>query len=298
MALDITPLHPVFGAQVRGFDFSAAPERMPMDEVRAAIARYGVLVFRNETPPSDEQHIAFSKLLGPIELGQIIKVAGFTRRRVRYGELVDVGNLDPDGNIFPPDHRRMQFRKGDRLWHADMSFMENRATYSMLVGHEIPPQGGDTEFVDTRVAYEELPERLQRLCDELTVEHSIWHSRQLAGFPEPTAEELASRPPVRHGLTHLHGTSGRRALYLASHASHIIDWPVSLGRGLLAELTAFATRPERIYRHKWQLGDMLMWDNLSTLHRATEFEDSIYRRDMRRTTCREREIGQEAPAYA
>ena len=192
----------------------------------------------------------------------------------------------------------MQFRKGERLWHADMSFMENRATYSMLVGHEIPPEGGDTEFVDTRVAYEALPDDLRRLCDGLTVEHSIWHSRMLAGFPEPTDEELASRPPVRHGLTHLHGPSGRRALYLASHASHVVGWPVELGRGLLAELTRFATRPERIYRHKWQLGDMLMWDNLATLHRATEFEDAVYRRDMRRTTCREREIGQEASAYA
>jgi len=289
MTLDIRPLHPLFAAEVRGFDFSAPPEKMPMDEVRAAIARYGVLVFRNPKPPADEEHIAFSKLLGPIELGNIIKVTGFNRRRVAYMELVDVGNLDPDGNIFPADHRRMLFRKGDRLWHADMSFMENRATYSMLVGHEIPPDGGDTEFADMRAVFDELPAELKTLAESLKVEHSIWRSRMLAGFPEPTEEELASRPPVHHGLVNTHA-SGRKSLYIASHASHVVGWPVELGRDLLATLTKFATQPRFVYRHKWRLGDMVMWDNLATLHRATEFEDAKYRRDMRRTTCREREI--------
>ncbi len=290
MSLDIRLLHPAFAAEVIGFDFAAPPERMPARAVRDAIHRHGVLVFRNEHPPTDEQHIAFSKLLGPIEQGNIIKVTGFDRRRVAFLELVDVGNLDPDGNIFPADHRRMLFRKGDRLWHADMSFMDNRATYSMLVGHEIPPEGGDTEFADMRAVYEDLPPEMQRLADSLAVEHSIWRSRALAGFPEPTGEELASRPPVRHRLAHVHNGSGRKALYIASHASHVVDWPLELGCGLLAELTRFATQPKFVYRHKWRFGDMVMWDNLSMLHRATEFEDSKYRRDMRRTTCREREI--------
>ena len=298
MKLDIRPLHPVFAAEVLGFDFSAPPERYPMQAVRDAINRYAVLVFRNDKPPTDEQHIAFSKLLGPIEKGNIIKVTGFNRRRVQHLELVDVGNLDPDGNIFPAGHRRMLFRMGDRLWHADMSFMENRATYSMLVGHEIPPEGGDTEFADTRNAYDALPAEMKRLADSLTIEHSIWHSRQLAGFPEPTEEELASRPPVHHKLVHTHPGSGRRTLYVASHASHVVGWPVALGRDLITSLTRFATQPQFVYRHKWRLGDMVMWDNLASLHRATEFEDAKYRRDMRRTTCREREIVEGEPAYA
>ena len=298
MTLEIRPLHPVFAAEVLGFDFSAPPDQLPMQAVREAIHKYGVLVFRNTQPPTDEQHIAFSKLLGPIEQGNIIKVSGFDRRRVAYLELVDVGNLDPDGNIFPADHRRMLFRKGDRLWHTDMSFMENRATYSMLVGHEIPPEGGDTEFADMRAVFDALPREMQRLAESLTVEHSIWRSRVLAGFPEPTEEELASRPPVHHKLVHVHQGSGRKSLYIASHASHIVGWPLELGRGLLAELTRFATQPEFVYRHQWRLGDMVMWDNLSSLHRATEFEDSKYRRDMRRTTCREREIAGAEAGYA
>lgn len=298
MSLEIRPLHPLVGAEILGFDFSAAPGEMPMDAVRAAIHQYAVVVFRNARPPTDEQHIAFSRLLGPIEQGNIIKVTGFDRRRVAYLELVDVGNLDPDGNIFPADHRRMLFRKGDRLWHADMSFMENRATYSMLVGHEIPPEGGDTEFADMRVAYDALPTKMKTLCETLTVEHSIWHSRQLAGFPQPTGEELASRPPVHHRLVHTHPGSGRKSLYIASHASHVVSWPLELGRDLIAALTRFATQPEFVYRHKWRPGDMVMWDNLSSLHRATEFEDTKYRRDMRRTTCREREIAGADGSYA
>lgn len=298
MKLDINPLHPIFAAEVHGFDFAAPADRLPMQEVRDAINKYGVLVFRNARPPTDEQHIAFSNLLGPIAKGTLIKVSGFDKRRVAHLELVDVGNLDPDGNIFPADSRRMLFRKGDRLWHTDMSFMDNRATYSMLVGHEIPPEGGDTEFADMRAVFEDLPPQMQRLAEELSVEHSIWRSRVMAGFPEPTADELASRPPVHHKLVHVHKGSQRKSLYLASHASHIDDWPVELGRGLLGELTRFATQPKYIYRHQWRLGDMLMWDNLSMLHRATEFEDAKYRRDMRRTTCRERALATSDVGYA
>ncbi len=298
MTLDLRPITPGFAAEIVGHDFSTPPERALVTAIRSAIDQYGVLIFRGDPGPTDEQHIAFSKLFGPIEQGNIIKVSGFDRRRVRYLELVDVGNLDPDGNIFPADHRRMLFRKGDRLWHADMSFMDNRATYSMLVGHEAPPIGGDTEFADARAAYDALPVEMQRLVDSLEAEHSIWHSRQLAGFPEPTEEELASRPPVRHKLAHTREGSGRRSLYVASHASHIVDWPVELGRGLIAELTKFATQPRFVYRHRWRQGDLVMWDNLATLHRGTEFEDTKYRRDMRRTTCRERAIDSRDAGYA
>ena len=137
-------------------------------------------------------------------------------------------------------------------------------------------------------AYEALPDKIKTLIEDLTVEHLIWHSRRLAGFPEPTAEELSSQGPAFHKLVHLHPGSGRKILYVGAHASNIVGWPVRLGRGLLTALTEFATQPQFVYRHKWKLGDVLMWDNLSTLHRATEFEDDKYRRDMRRATCRER----------
>ena len=298
MNIDIKPLHPVFAAEVLGLDFSAPIDAMPIAEIKAAIDQYGVLVFRNDTLPTDEQHIEFSRAFGPIEIGKTFKIEGETRRRVPNPLLVDVGNMDADGNILAPDHRRMRFRMGDRLWHADMTFMENRATYSLLLGHEIPPSGGDTMFCDMRHAYDETPKTLRDAIEDLTVVHSIWHSRLLAGFPEPTREELESRPPVRHRMVHVHPGSGRKSLYLAAHASHILDWPEEIGRALIKGLMDFATRPEWVYSHKWRKGDLVMWDNLSTMHRASEFEDTKYRRDVRRTTCREHPVGAEEPVYA
>jgi alpha-ketoglutarate-dependent 2,4-dichlorophenoxyacetate dioxygenase len=291
----VSPLHPLFAAEVTGVDFDAPPAQQPVGALHDAIHRYGVVVFRNESPPTDEQHVAFSRLFGPVEVGLMFKITG-DKKRIDNPALVDVGNLDADGDIMQPDNRRMLFRKGDRLWHADMSFHPNRATYSLLLGHEIPPEGGDTEFADMRAAYDALPDKMKELVADLVVEHSIWHSRALAGFPEPTQEELDSRPPARHKLVHTHPRSGRKALYLASHASHIVDWPVALGRDLLRTLMAFATQPQFVYRHVWELGDLLMWDNLATMHRATEFEDTRYRRDMRRATCRERPVDLSAAA--
>jgi alpha-ketoglutarate-dependent 2,4-dichlorophenoxyacetate dioxygenase len=298
MNIEITPLHPVFAAEIRGLDFGAPAEHMPIAEIKAAIDRYGVLIFRNDRLPTDEEHVAFSRMFGPIELGQTFKIQGEVRRRVPNPLLVDAGNMDADGNILKPDARRMMFRRGDRLWHADMTFMPNRATYSLLLGHEIPPAGGNTEFCDMRYAYDRLPADLRAMLDGLTAAHSIWYSRSLAGFPEPTREELESRPPAFHKMVHAHPATGRKSLYLAAHASHVVDWPEQLGRGLIETLMTFATQPDAVYSHRWRTGDLVMWDNLSTMHRATEFEDTKYRRDVRRTTCRERPVEAEEPVYA
>lgn len=289
MDFKLTQLRPTFAAEITGIDFSAPAHKLPIGALREAIDRYGVVVYRNAKPPTDEQHVAFAAQFGPVEVGPMFKITGDVRKRINNPALVDVGNLDADGNIMKPDNRRMMFRKGDRLWHADMSFHHNRATYSLLVGHEIPPTGGDTEFADTRAAYEALPQPMKDMIENLTVEHSIWHSRSLAGFPPATQEELDSRPPAHHKLVYV-DAAGRKSLYIASHASHIVGWPVELGRGLLKSLMKFATQPQFVYRHQWRLGDLLMWNNLTTLHRATEFEDAVYRRDMRRATCREQPV--------
>lgn len=290
MQIEIRPLGPDFAAEVTGVDFGAPAAAMPFTELKAAIDRYGVVVFRNAKPPTDEQHVAFSRMFGPVEVGQTFLIKGDIKKRIDNPALVDVGNLDPDGNIMKPDNRRMLFRKGDRLWHTDMSFMDNRATYSLLLGHEIPAEGGDTEFCDMRTTYAALPADMRTMLDGLTVSHSIWHSRALAGFPPATQEELDSRPPAHHKLVHVHPGSGRKSLYLASHAQSIVGWPEQLGLDLITSLIKFASRKENIYRHQWRLGDLLMWDNLSMMHRATEFEDTKYRRDMRRATCREKPV--------
>jgi alpha-ketoglutarate-dependent 2,4-dichlorophenoxyacetate dioxygenase len=290
MPLTAEPLHPLFAARVTGLDMTRPLAAEEVAEVRALMDRYAVCVYPNETPLDNEQHIAFSRYLGPMQRGRVLTVTGRKERLGAWPELVDVGNLDPDGNIQPPDSRARKFNNGNRLWHTDMSFHPNRATYSLLNAHRVPPADGDTEFADLRAAYDALPSAMKEKIENLTASHSIWYSRVLSGFPEPTEEELASRPPAEHRIVQTHATSGRKTLYLASHASHIVGWPVAEGRALLSELKEFATQRKFVYRHRWTQGDIVIWDNRCTMHRATPFEDQRHPRDMRRTTCREHEI--------
>jgi alpha-ketoglutarate-dependent 2,4-dichlorophenoxyacetate dioxygenase len=154
----------------------------------------------------------------------------------------------------------------------------------MLHARIIPPDGADTEFADTRTAYDALPAATKTRLEGLIAEHSIWHSRAKLGGYTPTEEEKQLRPPARHPVVRRHPGSGRSALYIASHASHIIGWPVEEGRKLLEELLTFATQSRFVYRHKWRLGDLVIWDNRCTLHRATPFESATHVRDMRRST--------------
>ena len=212
------------------------------------------------------------------------KLFSAQRARFAHPELFDAGNVDRNGQILLDERRRL-YNKGNALWHTDSSFNPRRAAYSLLLAHRVPPVGGDTEFANMRAAYAELPAATQSAIDELIAEHWLWHSRLLAGYPPPTAQERAAKPPSRHKLVQYHAGAGVKTLYLAAHASHIVGWPEAQGRDLLCELTQFATQPRFTCAVRWkQPGDMVIWDNRSTMHRATTFEDTRYPRDMRRTT--------------
>ncbi len=289
MLLEARPLHDGFVAEIAGVDLARplAPEEVAA--LKAAMDGYAVCIWHGATPLASAPHIAVSRQLGPVQAGRILNVAG-EKFRLPEPEMIDVSNLDADGNILPDDEREMMFRRGNQQWHTDVSFAPIRATYSLLSAHELPPDGGPpTEFTDMRAAYDALDDAMKARLEGLVAEHSVWHSRQLAGYPEPTESELRSRPPARHPVVHVHPTSGRKALYLASHASHIVGMDLAEGRALLAELTEFATRPRFVHRHLWRVGDLVIWDNLATMHRAMPFADTLHRRDLRRTTCRERE---------
>ncbi len=289
MALGATPLHEGFVAEIAGVDLARPLPEADVTALRRAMDEYAVCIWHGPAPLPNAQHIAVSRQLGPVQAGRILNVAG-EKFRLPEPEMIDVSNLDADGNILPGDEREMAFRRGNQQWHTDVSFAPIRATYSLLSAHELPPDGGPpTDFADMRAAYDALPNSMKSRIEGLAAEHSVWHSRQLAGYPEPTESELRSRPPARHLLAHVHPSSGRKALYLASHASHIVGMDLAEGRKLLAELTAFATRPRFVQRHHWRVGDLVIWDNLATMHRAVPFADTVHRRDMRRTTCRERE---------
>jgi alpha-ketoglutarate-dependent 2,4-dichlorophenoxyacetate dioxygenase len=281
MPLDVKTLGPSFVAEVSGVDFSKPLDRATLGEVVAAMDRYGVCVFR-ATGMNDAAHIAFSYQLGKLEHAP--RLFGKNFARFDQPELFDAGNLDANGQILADDRRRV-YNKGNALWHTDSSFNPHRASYSLLLAHEVPPVGGDTEFADTRAAYDALPAELRMKIDGLVAEHWLWYSRMLAGYPEPTEAERLAKPPAHHKLVQTHPGSLRKTLYIASHASHIVGWPVEEGRKLLKELIEFATQPQFVRAVAWkQPGDLVIWDNRCTMHRATAFEDTLYRRDMRRTT--------------
>ena len=222
MPLAIKPLHPRFAAEISGVDIAQPLNAAVMREIIAAMDRYAVCVYRG-TALTDESHIAFSRRLGELELAP--RLFGSRVTRFAHPELFDAGNLDASGNILKDERRRL-YNKGNALWHTDSSFNPHRSAYSLLLAHETPPEGGDTQFADMRAAYDALPGSMKARLEGLVAEHWLWHSRRLAGYPEPTEAEREAKPPAQHALVQTHPGSGRKTLYLSAHASHIEGWPV------------------------------------------------------------------------
>jgi alpha-ketoglutarate-dependent 2,4-dichlorophenoxyacetate dioxygenase len=281
MTIAIKQVHPLFVGEVSGIDLRRplAPDTFHM--IAAALDRFAVLIFR-EQPIDDEQQIAFSRLFGPLEtsIGTIRKDR---KQRLRH-ELADISNLDENNTIRSSGDRLRMTMLANQLWHTDSSFKRVPGKISLLSAREVPPVGGDTEFADLRAAFDALDEATKTRIEGLVAEHSIFHSRSLIGYTDFADEERAALPPVSQTVVRLHPGSGRKSLYLASHASRIIGWPLAQGRALLDELTEFATARRFVYRHPWNVGDLIVWDNRCTLHRAQPYDDVRHRRDMRRTT--------------
>jgi alpha-ketoglutarate-dependent 2,4-dichlorophenoxyacetate dioxygenase len=286
MAIQVSQLHPTLGAEVRGVDLTLAVTPEVFAEIEAAFNRYGILVFPVQ-PVSDEQQLAFSRLFGPLEVNP--NYAG-AKMRLRP-DIADISNLDAEGRVLARDDRRNLFNLGNQLWHTDSSFKRIPAKCSLLSARELPSSGpvggGETEFADLRAAWDALPEARKRELDGLVVEHSIFRSRSQIGFADFNDEIFKQLPPVPQALVRHHPASGRTSLYLASHASHIIGWPVEKGRALIEELIAFATQPQFVYQHSWRVGDLVIWDNRCTMHRGRPYDDT-QRRVLHRTTVSDR----------
>ncbi|MDB5411160.1 MAG: taurine catabolism dioxygenase tauD/tfdA [Rhodospirillales bacterium] len=286
-SFEVRPVHGDFVGEIVDDGVLRRTDDAIAAEVVAAMDRYAVCVFHNRTPLSDAEHIAFSRRLGTLQRPFTTKIAAMADKRIQFPEIIDVGNLDARGEIQALDDRKRAFNRGNQLWHTDTSFTPVRGVYSLLSAHEVPPCDADTEFADMRAAYDALPDAMKARIEDLETMHSVWYSRVLAGYPDPTAEELQSQPPARHRLVQVHPGSRRKHLYLASHCSEIVGWPVEEGRALLRELMALATPSQFVHRHQWRVGDIVIWDNRCTMHRGVPFDDTSYRRDMRRTTVLE-----------
>jgi alpha-ketoglutarate-dependent 2,4-dichlorophenoxyacetate dioxygenase len=281
MALTFRSLHPHFVAEVGAVDLRQAHDRDTLARIRAGMDEFAVLVFR-EQPFTDDEQLAFAQRLD----GRLHTKTGSSalyKSRLGNEALTDISNVAEDGELLRSDDRRRMYGLGNRLWHTDASFQDPPGRYSMLSARVVPPVPADTEFADTRAAYDALPAETKARLEGLRVHHSIAHSRQTLGF-EFSADEQEKLRGAVHPLVRTIPRSGRRSLYVASHASRIVDWPVPEGRLLLRDLIEHATQPEFVYRHAWRAGDFVIWDNRATMHRARPFDDARYRRELRRVT--------------
>ena len=281
MPLQFRRLHPHFVAEVSPVDLRRVHDAPTLAEVRAGMDEHAILVFRDQ-PFTDEEQLAFAQRLDG-QLHTKTGTAALGLNRLGHDALVDISNLDESGDIASAEDRRRAYGLGNRLWHTDASFQDPAGRYSMLSAKVVPPAGAETEYADMRSAYDALPAGTRTRLEGLRVHHSIAHSRRTLGFEFSPEEEARLRGAV-HPLVRVIPRSGRRSLYLASHASQVVGWSVPEGRLLLRDLTEHATQPEFVYRHAWRVGDLVIWDNRATMHRARPFDDLTHRRELRRVT--------------
>jgi len=278
--IEVKPLHPLFAGEVSGIDLRDPVDAATRDAIVAALDRYAVLVFHGQQLDDDRQ-MAFSATFGPLGQTAIVKRKGYTPRLNPH--FTDISNLDENSEILALNDRRRMMALGNRLWHTDHAFRPVPSKYSLLYAHAVPPEGGETEFTDMRAAYDALPDARKAQVADMVAMHSLMYSREVIGFTDFAPEEHAAFPSAPHPLVRIHPGSGRKALYLAAYASEIRSMPVPDGRMLLRDLTEHATQRQFVYAHRWAVGDLLMWDNRSLMHRAGDY-DMTQRRDLRRTT--------------
>jgi len=264
------------GAQIHGVDLSRPLSDAAFARVLALFHEHAVVFLR-------------SQRITPAQLAQF---------SARFGEL-DVHHMTE--HVFPDlpwvrvlsnakrEGREIGITRGGMHWHSDLSYKPHTALLTALYGVDCPPEGADTQFVSMGAAWAALPQDTQRRIAGLRAVHDR-NFRYSALYPNRaplTAEQVAKVPPVEHPLVIRHPVTGRPALFVAKDVvSHVIGMDPAQSRRLIDELEAFATRPEFVYSHRWQSGDLVLWDNRCTLHRATPYAFDRYTRTLHRTQVR------------
>ena len=278
--LSLYPVREDFVAEVGDLDLSVPQDAATTAAIRAALSRYAVLIFPDQRL-DEAQQLAFAASFGPIEPPFGAKLG--THGRLAPA-LVDVSNLSKDNNIWREEDRLRLLREGDKLWHTDSSFNFLPALASILHAKSIVPVGGLTEFADERAAWDDLPAAMKARLDGLIAEHSWFVSRKRYGVEDFSDEMRADHPPVPQLLVRTLPETGRKTLYLALHIGRILGLPDAEAGALVDELVAHATRPEYVHRHRWRVGDVVMWDNRCTMHHVTDYDDLRWPRDYKRAT--------------
>ena len=259
--MDTVPIGPGFAAELRGVTLSdVASDDAAYAAARAAFEEHSVLVFRDQDV-TDEIQFAFSRRFGPPE---VTKVGS----QGTGSHFVILSTIGPDGKVVPPDHRLALRNKANQLWHTDSSFKRVPALTSILSARIVPANGGETEYVSTRLAFERLDAGLRQRLENSFAWHDYAHSRGQIAPDLASAEERAALPPVCWRMVWKNPVSGRGAIYLASHAYAVEGMDPAAGKQLIDELMALATAPGTSYLHQWRKGDVVMWDNRATMHRG------------------------------
>jgi len=281
MAITFKTLHPTFMAEVSPIDLREVSDEATLETLRNGMTEYGVLVFKGQQFSHQDQLDFAQRLDG--ELHSKTSNSAVSKNRFGNDALTDISNVTQDGDIMASNDRRRMNNISNRIWHTDASFVDPAGRYSMLYARNIPPVRADTEFADMRAAYDALDDETKKIIADLHVYHSIVYSRHTMGF-DFAEEEKAKLPGANQPLVKMIAGSARKALYLASHADHVVEWPVPEGRLLLKDLMEHATRPQFVHYHEWTLGDLVIWDNRTTMHRARPFDDVTYKRELTRVT--------------
>jgi alpha-ketoglutarate-dependent 2,4-dichlorophenoxyacetate dioxygenase len=276
--MNIEPLHPEFGARVSGVDLSCPLNDSSFEQIDAAINQYSFLLFPQQSM-NDQAHLGFTQRFGQLEEEH---VSYYSRGIVTY--IGTVGNINLDGS--KSTVRQVKASTGNEMWHSDSSFREIPALYSMLSAYEVPDEAGETEFASARAAYQRLDAETRRLINDRTAIHDYIFSRTKIGEDAVTTSQRAYMHPVRQRLVRQNPVTGERNIFVGSHVKQIEGMSDDEARPLIDRLIAEVTRPESIYRHRWQAGDFVIWDNRCLLHQGCGYDADKYRRRMHQTRVR------------
>ena len=273
MTLKIRPLHESFGAEIMGVDIARELDDATMAEIGAAWHRHSILLFRGvEMTPA--QHVAFTRRLGPLH---IMEPPEFNLPG--YPEVLVVSNV-------VKDQVPIGIKRAGWGWHSDGEDKARPNAGSFLYALKLPPADGDTLYADTYAAFAALPEGIRRSITgrRACFSRARFHQVYYPDLPPLTEEQKRARPDVWHPIARRHPRSGWTSLYIGRWAYKIEGMPDREAEKLIRYLQEFATRPEFVYRHRWRVGDALLWDNRCAQHCATPFDDARYERHMQRTT--------------
>jgi alpha-ketoglutarate-dependent 2,4-dichlorophenoxyacetate dioxygenase len=262
-----------FGAAVSGIEFSGTAIDGQRSALVQALDDHRLLALR-DTDAATEDFVRFGTAIGPLEdfpsFGNAIG-----------GKSFRLSNLGLDGRILAADDMMRRNIAGVALWHTDHTYMPNRARYSFLKAEIVPPDGGETEYADTRSAYDALPAEMKLRLEGLVGLHSLKYSRSLAGFTDWPEEQSTGLLTIPQPLVFENPRTGCKSLYIASHIGEIVGMETGEARKLVGELIAFAAQPQFVYAHKWRLGDILVWDDRATMHRRASYNDMHEVRQLR-----------------